>query len=341
MALIGNTNARWSGSQTRDTKELVLDAVVDTAPMQTPLLQILDRGEPAANTKIEWIDDHSGAYPTTTGDISYADEGDDFDPQAVGNRTVLFNYTQIVREEFGVTRTQQSIARLRGLYGGEDELDYQAEKKARQIVRQVEASLLIGSLTAESNTNPNDAVNSGRKAGGVDHFINNIASYYSEGTLATAAQPYSVAMAGAALARDDIEAAYAQVAENGGVREGRHLALCNSSVKRIVNKLFSPATGSTSIYRREFGGMGESMVDLTVDLIETDFGKLDLMWHIAAPAQKITAFEPGFWEINVMDDIQSVDIAKTADGHNRAVLTELSWRFLAPNTFWQVTGITA
>ena len=55
MTLIGDVNARWTGSQTRDTKEDVTDMLYDTAQISAPALAMMARGAAPGNRKKEWV----------------------------------------------------------------------------------------------------------------------------------------------------------------------------------------------------------------------------------------------------------------------------------------------
>ena len=64
MALTANQTIRHSATQSADTHESVLDMVVDTAPMQVPLMAMANRGTNPLHTTHEWVLDYSAPYPT-------------------------------------------------------------------------------------------------------------------------------------------------------------------------------------------------------------------------------------------------------------------------------------
>jgi hypothetical protein len=335
MAFISNTAGRWTGTQARDEKESVLDAVVTMAPQQTPLLAMLNRGENPGNIKYEWVVDNAGARPTAMSSVRLRAEGADASPTSTRSRTLVFNRTSIFGDSFGVTFTQQAV----NLHGVSDEVGYQSVEYTKRLLVDFEFSILNGTLDIDSIAAPNTgSTGLVRKMGGLLDMVANPSTYVDTGSLGTTAQAYTAA-ASTDFAEDDILIAQQTCAERGGAPNPVKLALANGTVKRKVSQLFAPATGSSSITRRNMGSGDARTVVLPVDHIETDFGRLDLMWHQDMPAGQLLAIDPEYIEIMPLRDFQTYELGRVGSEDKYLIEGEFGLRSLAFNTKWRLTGV--
>lgn len=335
MAFIANQAGRWTGTQTRDEKESVLDAVVTMAPQQTPLLAMLNRGENPGNQKYEWMIDHAGARPTAMSAVRLRGEGADASPTATRSRKLLFNRTGIWGDSFGVTFSQQAM----NLHGVDDEVGYQGVEYTKRLAVDFEYSILNGTLDIDSIGSPNTG-STGliRKMGGLLDMVGNPSNYYSVGATATPEQAYTAA-ASTDFAEDDIHIAQQTCAERGGAPNPVKIALAGGTVKRKVSQLFAPATGSSSITRRNMGSGDARTVVLPVDHIETDFGRIDLMWHQDMPAGQLFAFDPEYVDILPLRDFQTYELGRVGSEDKYLIEGEFGLRWTAFNTGWRLTGV--
>lgn len=335
MAFVGNTAGRWTGTQSRDEKESVLDAIVNMAPEQTPLLAAMNRGSNPMNTKYEWVVDYAGARPTAMTGVALRGEGADASPTATASRVICFNRTGIWGDAFGVTFTQQAM----DLHGVSDEVGYQSVKYARRRLVDLEFSLLNGVIDIDSIATPNSG-STGliRKMGGVLDMINNPTSYVDTGTLATGAKAYTAA-ASTVFAEDDILTAQQTCAERGGAPNHSKLVLAGGTVKRKVSQLFAPASGTTNVTRRNMGG-GSKEVVLPVDYIQTDYGMLEMMWHQDVPSGVMVALDLEFLELKPLRDFQVYELGRLGSEDKYLVEGEFGLCWKAFNTGWQLTGIS-
>ena len=336
MAFIANTAGRWTGSQSRDEKESVLDAVINMAPQQIPLLAAINRGPNPGNFKYEWLNDYAGARPTAMTGVKLRGEGADAVPSATRSRVMCFNRTGIFGDSFGVTFSQQAM----NLHGVSDEVGYQSVEMVKSRLVDLEFAILNGVIDIDSLASPNSG-STGliRKMGGLLDMVTTPTSYYSQGSLATGAQAYTAA-ASTVFAEDDIHTAQQTCAERGGAPNRHKLVLAGGTVKRKVSQLFAPASGSTSITRRNMGGGSAKTVTLPVDYIETDFGMLELMWHQDMPAQQLFALDLEFVELMPFRDFQTYELGLVGSENKYLVEGEFGLRWKAFNTGWRLTGIS-
>ena len=336
MSIIGNENIRYSGTQSRQIKESVLDTIIDTAPMQTPLIAMCKRGRSPKGIFHEWMIDYSGAYPTTSTDINTRGEGDDADPVATSERQMLKNNTHIIGRSWSVTHTQEIVDK----YGVASEFDYQAAKQARLLVREANWALLNSTIADDASNPPNTSSgDTNRTMAGLSQLLDVPSGVVANGTVPTGAKGTNNTQAGANLAVTDITTVQKSTWTNGGVVNGSLQALANGTEKMLASELFAPTSTITSLYRRKYGTSEANEINLPIDLVVTDFGELHFHLDQAVPSGLIHAFDPEFFEINVLRDFEVIELAKTGPSKHGMVEVELSCSLLAPNTAWTLNGV--
>lgn len=182
-------------------------------------------------------------------------EGDDSDDIAFTDRTVGYNYTQILHSEVKVTRSHSQIAQ----YGIADELEYQASKKVPELMRLLERYFFRSAASkAGSATTP-------RAMGGWKAFVtDNLVS-------------------GATLAQSQFENAVKAAYSDGG--NGPWLALCSpDNLQKVKN--FYDSSDFLKVDRTE------DTVGMVIERILTPFGQIDLLLDRWATNTEIAILDP-------------------------------------------------
>lgn len=358
MAIVGDQNAGWTGQQA-GTHQVpsVLDFIVDVAPMELLLLNISSRGSKPTDTYVEWWTDYLGAWPGTDVGTYVRGEGDDASPTAPDARTKLRNNTHIYGDAFSVTHTRQVVRQ----YGVTDAFDYEASRKGRKIARIFEQILhtsTIANDTAEGSTaaGPNTTGGTSRAMAGLIPMIEqfNLAPTTANpqivtGELVAAERPYLTTIGSTSTAPSNLAAAIVTgqktIWERAGFANGRLVCLCNGGVKRTISNTFAPdPTSSSTVYRRYFGNNGEMIgnvgINLVVDVIETDFGRLEVLLDRSVPPNELVGFQPEFWQIHVLRDFETIELAKMGPSRKGHIEAEMTCSLLAPNTAMRIAGIT-
>jgi hypothetical protein len=335
MAITGNTNIRYSGTDAFDTAESVLDNIVDLAPMQAPMLATMKRGaNPMAITR-EWRLDYSGAWPASMGAVPTRGEGQDADPAATAARPAYFNRTHIIGYDFSVSHTERAVKK----FGIEDEYAHQEVKASRKLVRALEHTVMNSTIDVDSLGPNTGAAANKRKMGGLVDLITNPGSYLVSGSTAASADALGhTAAATATMVIGDITGLLNTVWNVGGMPNGYTHGFCNGTAKRVLSALFSPTTASSTVYRREIDGPGK-MVDLVVDVVETDFGFLYIHLARSAPSEVLVGVDPEFFELNVLRDFETIDLAKTGPSNHGLVEVEATCSLTGMNTGWKLTAV--
>ncbi len=334
MALIGDTTARHTGSQTRDTKEDVLDVLFDTALMDVPAYSMIGRGRSPGNTKIEWLTDYLGVYPSTSTDIDFVGEGNDAVPTTGTDVSVLFNRCGILGAAWSVTHTQQAV----DLYGVTNAYDREEARRVAQLLRQVYWHMHNGALDAQSGgPNSGSGVNF-RKFGGFADFCTNYANYVSETDLAVGNRPTASTTAATAFAASDLTGHLETMWNLGGIPNGVIQGCATAGTKRIISSVFAPTDTTNTIYRREFG-KEDAAITLPVDIVQTEVCDIHLHLDAGVASGSLHTFTPEFWETNMLREFEVIKLAKTGHTEKGSAEVEMTQSFLAPNTFGKITGI--
>lgn len=334
MALIGDTTARNTASQSEDTKPDVLDALFNTALMDVPAYDMIGRGRAPGNTKIEWLTDYLGAYPSTSTGIRFVGEGNDAVPVASTDISRLFNRCGILGAAWSVTHTQQAVQ----LYGVTDAYEREEARRVQQLLRELYWHMHNGALDAQSGGPNSGSLVNFRKFGGFSDFCTNYANYVTETSLAVGNRPTATTQAATAFAASDLTGHLETMWAVGGIPNGVIQGCANAATKRIISSVYAPATGSTSVYRREFGN-DDRLVTLPVDIIQTEVCDIHLHLDAGVRVGSLHTFTPEFWETNVLREFEVIKLAKTGHTEKGSAEIEMTQSFLAPNTFGKLTSI--
>lgn len=142
MPIITNTYQSSSavGKQNRET--LVSDIYYNTDPAETPLFSSIPR-ETVQGIKPEWV---QTSLRTPTPDNAKT-EGDQYTYTAVTQPARVGNYTQIVRDEAIISRTQNKVSHV-----GRTEMAEARTNLAIQLRRDIEASFLSNNASVAGVT---------------------------------------------------------------------------------------------------------------------------------------------------------------------------------------------
>ena len=341
MSIVGNTNIRYTGTDSADTRESVYDSIVDMAPMQVPLMSMATRGETPANITHEWRIDYTGAYPSTSTAIAWRGEGEDANPAATAARPALFNRTGIIGYEWAVSHTELAVKK----FGIANEFDYQAVKHARKCVRDFNWALMNSSLDIDSSGPNAGSDDLKRKMGGLRTMIADLVSggtnaHVSAGTIPSGAHTNTAAQAGSNLAISDFTGIQQTVMTAGGTPNGAHYVLAAPATKLVISKTISPQPdASGTLFRRYFDGSSME-VALPVDVLQTDFGLLYLMIDLSVPSGTAVGFDPEYFHLNVLRDFETIELAKVGPSVQGMVEAEMTCSLVAPNTAWSLTSIS-
>jgi hypothetical protein len=185
------------------------------------------------------------------------------------------NYSFILQKTIKISRTDAKIQR----YGISDLLEYEKDKKTKELMRDLARKPYYGVRGAGSATTPRDA-------GGFDTFIT---------TNATAA-------ASAALTQKMIEDAVESCWNNGG---NPTLLVCGAWAKRKIVSFYEESVRTER---------SETMGGVTINKVLTALGlELNILVDRYCPTNKLWILDPEYLGYITIDDLFYEDLAKTGD----------------------------
>lgn len=293
MAQLSTT---FSSYDAQGIREDLSDLISDISPTDTPFQSNIG-SETTGNTFFEWQTDSLSAAADNA-----QIEGDDLGNTytALTATTRLGNYTQILRKDFLISRTEQVVRKA----GRSDERGYQAAKAAKELKRDWEKALLDNNAAVAGNDT------TARETGGLTAWIktnidssntNSVDPVWS--TAPTGARSDGVARAFTETILKDV---VAQCWESGAEPS---ILMVGSFNKQAVSSFAGIAA-----QRYMASGQGQSTIVGAADIYLSDFGELAIVPNRFQRARDGHVMDPSKARVRVLDGYQLHEMAKTGDG---------------------------
>ena len=272
-------------------RESLLDFITNLSPTENQLFSGLQKSK-ATNVTHSWLVDSYDAVTNSSTDKKVV-EGADFGAGDVVNPTRKSNYTQIIREDFKVSGTEQATLHA----GMPNPKAYHAAKAMVNWKNKAEWSLLHGVAAAGNAT-------TAREMGGIfDQVTTN-----------------KVANATAAFTEDLLNTYLGNVWEKGG----------NADAVYVGRKLKIVTSGFTAGSVKSVEAKDKRLVS-AVDVYESDFGIVKIFKHryvdsvlAAADTSNIAVLTESTWAIASLREPTSVDAPKGGDYEKGAIIGEFT-----------------
>ncbi len=278
-------------------REDLSDVIYSISPTDTPFLSS------AAKTKAtavlhEWQTDSLAAASTSNAVI----EGDEATLDASTATTRLSNSTQIMDKTVVITGTQESVDKA----GRASELAYQIAKKAKELKRDMEATITgnIAEVTGGSST--------ARKMGTLGSWVVTNDDLASDGA--------SGAGAGNAAHTDGTQRAFTE-------------AQLKSVIKSVWNAGGDPSMVMVGPFNKQklsgftgnstrFDAGADATLYTSVDVYASDFGQLQVVPNRFSRDRDAYVLDMEYWGIAFLRDFSMHELAKTGDSEKRQLLVE-------------------
>jgi len=278
-------------------REDLSDVIYSISPTDTPFLSS------AAKTKAtavlhEWQTDSLAAAVTNNAVI----EGDEATLDASTATTRLSNSTQIMDKTVVITGTQESVDKA----GRASELAYQIAKKAKELKRDMEATITgnIAEVTGGSST--------ARKMGTLGSWVTTNDDLASDGA--------SGAGAGNAAHTDGTQRAFTE-------------AQLKSVIKSVWNAGGDPSMVMVGPFNKQklsgftgnstrFDAGADATLYTSVDVYASDFGQLQVVPNRFSRDRDAYVLDMEYWGIAFLRDFSMHELAKTGDSEKRQLLVE-------------------
>ena len=277
-------------------REDLSDVIYNISPTDTPFLSS------AAKTKAtavlhEWQTDSLAAAVTNNQVI----EGDEATLDAISATTRLSNSCQIMDKTIVITGTQEAVDKA----GRASEIAYQIAKKAKELKRDLEASL------TSNNAEVTGSATAARVAGGLRSWV---ATNDVMGTSGTSGG-----------------------AGNTAATNGTQRAFTESLLKTVIKSVWNAGGNPTMIMvgpfnkqklsgftgnSTRFDAGADATLYTSVDVYASDFGQLQVVPNRFSRDREAWVLDMDFWGVAFLRDFSMHDLAKTGDTEKKQLLLE-------------------
>jgi hypothetical protein len=278
-------------------REDLSDVIYSISPTDTPFLSSAAKTQATAVLH-EWQTDSLAAAATNNAVI----EGDEATLDASTATTRLSNSTQIMDKTVVITGTQESVDKA----GRASELAYQIAKRAKELKRDMEATI-TGNI-AEVGGNSTTA----RKMGTLGSWVTTNDDLASDGA--------SGAGAGNAAHTDGTQRAFTE-------------AQLKSVIKSVWNAGGDPSMVMVGPFNKQklsgftgnstrFDAGADATLYTSVDVYASDFGQLQVVPNRFSRDRDAYVLDMEYWGIAFLRDFSMHELAKTGDSEKRQLLVE-------------------
>lgn len=262
------------------------DVVTTISPTDTPLLSSIGKVKVSA-TRHEWAQDTLA----TAGRNRAAENSALNDGTAVA-RTYDYNYTQIVTTKWGISGTQEAVAKAGGV---ESEFSYQAEKGMKEHANDIEWALING-------TGNSGASGSAREMRGlVAITTTNVESGTGTGSEALTETVFN----------DLLQTIW----EAGGNPDW---TLAPAKQKRVISQF----NAFSKIERQQSAESGK--ISAPVSYYTSDFGEVKIDLERYLDADKVAVVTKDLLKLGELRPTKQEDTSRTTDGKPGAWLSEVT-----------------
>lgn len=278
-------------------REDLSDVIYSISPTDTPFLSSAAKTQATAVLH-EWQTDSLAAAATNNAVI----EGDEATLDASTATTRLSNSTQIMDKTVVITGTQEAVDKA----GRASELAYQIAKRAKELKRDMEATI-TGNI-AEVGGNSTTA----RKMGTLGSWVTTNDDLASDGA--------SGAGAGNAAHTDGTQRAFTE-------------SQLKSVIKSVWNAGGDPSMIMVGPFNKQklsgftgnstrFDAGADATLYTSVDVYASDFGQLQVVPNRFSRDRDAYVLDMEYWGIAFLRDFSMHELSKTGDSEKRQLLVE-------------------
>lgn len=280
----------------KGNREDLADVIFMITPTDTPFLSGIPRTKATAVLH-EWQTDALASASATNAVL----EGDDATTDAATATTRLSNTCQISDKVPRVSGTQEAVNKA----GRKSEMAYQVSKRAQELKRDMESSLLANNAEVTGDTT------NARECGGIEAWINTNTSVGSGGTAGSLGNTARTDGTNRALTESLIKTELASCWNEGGDPEK---IMVGSFNKQTVSGFTGNAT--------RFKGAEDGSLQAAIDVYNSDFGELQIVPNRFQTAESTLILQLDMWAVAFLRPFQLWDLAKTGDTERKQLIVE-------------------
>ena len=277
-------------------REDLSDVIYNISPTDTPFLSSAAKTQATAVLH-EWQTDSLAAAVTNNQVI----EGDEATLDAITATTRLSNSCQIMDKTIVITGTQEAVDKA----GRASEIAYQIAKKAKELKRDLEASL------TSNNAEVTGSATAARVAGGLRSWV---ATNDVMGTSGTSGG------AGNTAATNGTQRAFTE-------------SLLKSVIKSVWNAGGNPTMVMVGPFNKQklsgftgnstrFDAGADATLYTSVDVYASDFGQLQVVPNRFSRDREAWVLDMDYWGVAFLRDFTMHELSKTGDSEKRQLLLE-------------------
>ena len=277
-------------------REDLSDVIYNISPTDTPFLSSAAKTKSTAVLH-EWQTDSLTAAVTNNAVI----EGDQVTIDAISATTRLSNSCQILDKAICITGTQEAVDKA----GRASEIAYQIAKKAKELKRDLEASL------TSNNAEVTGSATAARVTGGLRSWV---ATNDVMGTSGTSGG------AGNTAAGNGTQRAFTE-------------SLLKSVIKSVWNAGGNPTMVMVGPFNKQklsgftgnstrFDAGADATLYTSVDVYASDFGQLQVVPNRFSRDREAWVLDMDYWGVAFLRDFTMHELSKTGDSEKRQLLLE-------------------
>ena len=270
-----------------------------------------------------------------TAGLQAAAEGSDFALSTSPVITRLGNRTQIFTKGITISGTLETVDKA----GRKSEFKYQSEKRGKEIMRDIEATLVSKQLSTASASATGNIQNTARLMGGYESWCG--VAEEAAGTLAanstagTGASVWNATGSAGDFSLDDINEVLREI--NGVTSAAPSIVMMSTTNKVKFSNLVNAGTGTN--VRRNIDERGK--LRQSVDLYESDFGDVEVKHNYLMANTAVFIYDPSSLSMASLRPVHFRDINEVGDALRSFMVTELTLEAKAPDGNGIVTNVTA
>jgi len=277
-------------------REDLSDVIYNISPTDTPFLSSAAKTKSTAVLH-EWQTDSLTAAVTDNAVI----EGDQVTIDAISATTRLSNSCQILDKAICITGTQEAVDKA----GRASEIAYQIAKKAKELKRDLEASL------TSNNAEVTGSATAARVAGGLRSWV---ATNDVMGTSGTSG-------------------GLGNTAATNGTQRVFTESLLKSVIKSVWNAGGNPTMIMVGPFNKQklsgftgnstrFDAGADATLYTSVDVYASDFGQLQVVPNRFSRDRDAWVLDMDYWGVAFLRDFTMHELSKTGDSEKRQLLLE-------------------
>ena len=284
----------------------------------------------ASQTLHEWSTDTLQAAG-----LQAAAEGSDFAVSTSPVITRLGNRTQIFTKGITISGTLETVDKA----GRKSEFKYQSEKRGKEIMRDIEATLVSKQLSTASASATGNIQNTARLMGGYESWCGvaeeAAGTLQANSTAGTGASVWNATGSAGDFSLDDINEVLREI--NGVTSAAPSIVMMSTANKVKFSNLVNAGTGTN--VRRNIDERGK--LRQSVDLYESDFGDVEVKHNYLMANTAVFIYDPSSLSMASLRPVHFRDINEVGDALRSFMVTELTLEAKAPDGNGIITNVTA